>query len=141
MKRATPIALPGIRLWTIRAAAPMASAPASGKYVYGAVAVIAIAVCSFLLLIGRDRSVAAVSAPYPHELAQVTFAAAGDVIPHDAVRAAAAASASGDPTSTQGWGALLSDVSDVFKLGRFRIRQHGNARRPEPFQGLQAVHV
>jgi hypothetical protein len=34
---------------------------------------------------------AAVVVPYPHELAQVSFAVAGDVIPHEPVRAAAAA--------------------------------------------------
>jgi len=63
---------------------------------------------------------AAVVAPYPHDVAQVTFAVGGDVIPHDAVRAAAAAAlAAGDPTNSQGWGALLSDVSDVFKHADF----------------------
>jgi hypothetical protein len=53
---------------------------------------------------------AGASAPYPHELARVTFAVAGDVIPHEAVRASAEAAGGG----IQGWGALLSDVSDVF---------------------------
>jgi Bacterial capsule synthesis protein PGA_cap len=48
--------------------------------------------------------------PYPHELARVTFAVAGDVIPHDPVRAAAAAGGEG----VQGWTALFNDVSDVF---------------------------
>jgi poly-gamma-glutamate capsule biosynthesis protein CapA/YwtB (metallophosphatase superfamily) len=48
--------------------------------------------------------------PYPHDLAQVSFAVAGDVIPHEPVRVAAAAAGQG----SQGWGALLSDVSDVF---------------------------
>jgi len=62
---------------------------------------------------------AAVIAPYPHELAQVTFAAAGDIIPHDAVRAAAAAAAPTDSTNSQGWGALLSDVADVFQKADF----------------------
>jgi len=42
------------------------------------------------------------------------------VIPHEAVRAAAgAAVAAGDPTNSQGWGALLSDVADVFKRADF----------------------
>jgi poly-gamma-glutamate synthesis protein (capsule biosynthesis protein) len=54
---------------------------------------------------------AAAALPYPHELAQVSFAVAGDVIPHEPVRAAAAAAGDG----AQGWGALFSDVSDVFK--------------------------
>jgi poly-gamma-glutamate synthesis protein (capsule biosynthesis protein) len=49
-------------------------------------------------------------APYPHDLAQVSFAVAGDVIPHEAVRAAAAAAGQ----DSQGWASLLSDVSDVF---------------------------
>ena len=49
--------------------------------------------------------------PYPHELARVSFAVAGDVIPHDAVRAAAAAGGEG----AQGWAALFNDVSDVFQ--------------------------
>ena len=60
---------------------------------------------------------AAVVAPYPHELAQVSFAVGGDVIPHEPVRAAAAAAA--DPTNSQGWGALFSDVSDVFEKADF----------------------
>jgi hypothetical protein len=38
---------------------------------------------------------AAASLSYPHELAQVSFAVAGDVIPHEPVRAAAAAAGEG----------------------------------------------
>lgn len=49
--------------------------------------------------------------PYPHEQARVTFAVAGDVIPHDAVRAAAAAAGEG----VEGWQSLFSDVKDVFE--------------------------
>jgi poly-gamma-glutamate synthesis protein (capsule biosynthesis protein) len=68
----------------------------------------------------HGHRLAAVVVPYPHDLAQVSFAVAGDVIPHDAVRAAAAAAlAAGDSTNSQGWGALLSDVSDVFKKADF----------------------
>jgi poly-gamma-glutamate synthesis protein (capsule biosynthesis protein) len=62
---------------------------------------------------------AAVVVPYPHELAQVSFAVAGDVIPHEPVRAAAAAAAGGDPTNSQGWGALFSGVADVFERADF----------------------
>ncbi len=54
---------------------------------------------------------AVVPAPYPHQIAQVSFAVAGDVIPHEAVRAAAAAQGS----DAQGWIALFSDVADVFR--------------------------
>ena len=53
--------------------------------------------------------------PYPHDLGQVTFAVAGDVIPHEAVRAAAAA----DGEGVQGWSGLFSDVSDVFRSADF----------------------
>ena len=53
--------------------------------------------------------------PYPHELARVSFAVAGDVIPHDAVRAAAAA----EGPDVQGWTALFSDVADVFQSADF----------------------
>ncbi len=54
-------------------------------------------------------------APYPHELAHVSFAVAGDVIPHEAVRAAAAA----EGPEVQGWTALFSDVTDVFQSADF----------------------
>jgi poly-gamma-glutamate synthesis protein (capsule biosynthesis protein) len=58
---------------------------------------------------------AAVVVPYPHELAQVSFAVAGDVIPHGPVRAAAAAAGEG----AEGWGALFADVSDIFQRADF----------------------
>jgi poly-gamma-glutamate capsule biosynthesis protein CapA/YwtB (metallophosphatase superfamily) len=61
------------------------------------------------------RQHAAVVVPYPHELAQVSFAVAGDVIPHEAVKAAAAAAGEGE----QGWANLFSDVADVFRGADF----------------------
>ena len=87
----------------------------------GCAFVLALAAVAAVLLAGSGgRRLAAVVVPYPHELAQVSFAVAGDVIPHEPVRAAAAAAAaSGDPTSSQGWGALFSDVSDVFHHADF----------------------
>ena len=54
-------------------------------------------------------------APYPHELARASFAIAGDVIPHEPVRAAAEAAGGG----AQGWGSLFADVNDVFKGADF----------------------
>jgi poly-gamma-glutamate capsule biosynthesis protein CapA/YwtB (metallophosphatase superfamily) len=54
-------------------------------------------------------------APYPHELARASFAVAGDVIPHEPVRAAAEAAGGG----VQGWGSLFADVNDVFKGADF----------------------
>jgi poly-gamma-glutamate synthesis protein (capsule biosynthesis protein) len=86
----------------------------------GALLLAVAAVAAILLSGSHGRRLAAIVVPYPHELAQVSFAVAGDVIPHEAVRAAAgAAVAAGDPTNSQGWGALLSDVSDVFKRADF----------------------
>jgi len=78
------------------------------------------AVAATLVAGSHGRRIAAGAAPYPHELAQVSFAVGGDVIPHEAVRAAAgAAAAAGDPTNSQGWGALFSDVSDVLQRADF----------------------
>jgi poly-gamma-glutamate synthesis protein (capsule biosynthesis protein) len=58
---------------------------------------------------------AAAVTPYPHDVAQVSFAVAGDVIPHEAVRSAAASAGAG----VDGWTALFSEVSDVFKAADF----------------------
>ena len=72
---------------------------------------LALAVAGAALLTAfHARRHAAVVVPYPHELAQVSFAVAGDVIPHEPVRAAAAAAGDGE----QGWEQLFSDVADVF---------------------------
>jgi len=85
----------------------------------GSALLLAVAALGAALLTGSHAArLAAVVVPYPHELAQVSFAVAGDVIPHEPVRAAAAAAvAAGDPA--QGWGALFSDVSDVFQKADF----------------------
>lgn len=61
-------------------------------------------------ILHRNVNAAKPVVPYPHELARVSFAVAGDVIPHEAVRAAAAA----EGADAQGWTALFSDVGDVF---------------------------
>jgi poly-gamma-glutamate synthesis protein (capsule biosynthesis protein) len=58
---------------------------------------------------------AAAPVPYPHELSKVSFAVGGDVIPHEAVRAAASAAGGG----MQGWESLFSDVDDVFTRADF----------------------
>jgi poly-gamma-glutamate synthesis protein (capsule biosynthesis protein) len=106
------------------------------------------AVAAVLLTGAHGRRLAAVVAPYPHELAQVSFAVAGDVIPHEAVRASAAAAASaGDPTNSQGWGALLSDVSDVFKRADFGFVNletpvapaHSHGSKPFMFDAPEAL--
>jgi poly-gamma-glutamate synthesis protein (capsule biosynthesis protein) len=48
---------------------------------------------------------------YPRELGRVSFAVAGDVIPHEAVRASAVAAGPG----AQGWTALFANVADIFE--------------------------
>ena len=63
----------------------------------------------------RSVPVAAVVVPYPHDVAQVSFAVAGDVIPHQAVREAANAVGEGQ----QGWAGLFSEVNDVFHSADF----------------------
>lgn len=75
----------------------------------------AIAGAVLLTVFRSSHSAAAVVAPYPHDLAQVSFAVAGDVIPHEAVRQAAAAAGDGEP----GWAALFSDMADVFEGADF----------------------
>ena len=67
------------------------------------------AIGAILVASYRSIPVRAVVVPYPHDLGQVSFAVAGDVIPHQAVREAAAA----------GWQALFGDVSDVFRGADF----------------------
>ena len=82
----------------------------------GCAVLLAAAAMGAALLAGSHVSrLATVVVPYPHELAQVSFAVAGDVIPHEPVRAVAAAAGDG----AVGWGALFSDVSDVFEKADF----------------------
>jgi poly-gamma-glutamate synthesis protein (capsule biosynthesis protein) len=85
----------------------------------GALLLVAVGVGAGWVARGPHRLAAAV-APYPHDLAEVKFAVAGDVIPHEPVRAAAKdALPAGDPTNSQGWGALFTDVADVFERADF----------------------
>lgn len=93
---------------------------------------LAVAAVGAILVAGfRWIPVAAVVAPYPHDLAQVSFAVAGDVIPHEAVRKAAAAAGAG----AAGWEALFSDVSDVFKGADFGFVNLETPVAPEHSQG------
>lgn len=73
------------------------------------------AIVALLVAGWRTVPVTAVSVPYPHDLGQVSFAVAGDVIPHQAVREAAAAGGADEA----GWQALFGDVSDVFRGADF----------------------
>jgi poly-gamma-glutamate capsule biosynthesis protein CapA/YwtB (metallophosphatase superfamily) len=71
--------------------------------------------------------------PYPHELAQVSFAVSGDVIPHDAVRQAAAAAGDGEA----GWQALFSSVADVFEGVDFGFANMETPVAPEHSRGTK----
>src|ERR1700691_3516491 len=77
----------------------------------GALLLVVAAVTAIQLSGFHGRRLAAIVVPYPHELAQVSFAVAGDVIPHEAVRAAAGAAATaGAPPTRPGWGGVFFDV-------------------------------
>jgi len=91
------------------------------------------ALITALLAAGLPRHHAAVVVPYPHELAQVSFAVAGDVIPHEAVKAAAAAAGEGE----QGWAALFSDVADVFRDADFGFVNMETPVAPEHSHGTK----
>lgn len=77
---------------------------------------------------------ATVVPPYPHDLAQITFAVAGDVIPHEAVKQAAAAAGDGE----QGWAAEFSDVSDVFQGADFGFVNLETPVAPQNSHGTKA---
>jgi len=89
---------------------------------------------STLTLLRSSHGAAAVATPYPHDLAQVNFAVAGDVIPHEAGRAAAAAAGDGEP----GWAALFSDVADVFEGTDFGFVNLETPVAPEHSHGTKA---
>ncbi len=79
------------------------------------------------------RQHAAVVDPYPHQLAQVSFVVAGDVIPHEAVRAAAAAAGEGEA----GWAALFDNVADVFHGADFGFVNMETPVAPEHSHGTK----
>ncbi|MGA2570258.1 MAG: CapA family protein [Terracidiphilus sp.] len=116
-----------------------------GRWLEGALALLAVSAAILLALHGRHAS--AVVTPYPHDLAQVTFAVAGDVIPHEPVRNAAKAAGDAEP----GWAALFSNVADVFQGADFGFvnletpvaPQHSRGAKPflfdAPVELLQAL--
>ncbi len=88
---------------------------------------------ALLIALRSNHGASAVVTPYPHELAHVSFAVAGDVIPHEAVRAAAAAAGEGE----QGWVALFSDVADVFEKADFGFVNLETPVAPEHSHGTK----
>ena len=105
------------------------------------IAVLSLAACLLAVSIGKwsrhEPLVNAAAVSYPREIARINFAAAGDVIPHQAVTQAAAAqsqiyppgSTTSDPSTGKdgagsseatagnhaGWDGLFAGVADVFR--------------------------
>ncbi|HEX4003249.1 MAG TPA: CapA family protein [Candidatus Acidoferrales bacterium] len=75
------------------------------------------AVLAAAFFVTRGRALAKSPTAYPQEISRVTFAVAGDVIPHQAVVEAAAAVAT--PDNHDGWDALFANVSDAFRDADF----------------------
>ena len=97
----------------------------------------AVAIGAVLLIASRASRPAAAAVAYPHEVAQVSFAVAGDVIPHEPVRAAAAAAGEG----AAGWGALFTDVRDVFQHADFGFVNLETPVAPAHSHGSKPFHV
>jgi poly-gamma-glutamate synthesis protein (capsule biosynthesis protein) len=72
--------------------------------------------------------------PYPHDVAQVSFAIAGDVIPHEAVKNAAGAAGEG----VSGWAALFSEVADLFQSADFGFVNFETPAAPQHSHGTRA---
>lgn len=105
----------GFRSIEIKSKVFMSAARRRPGLAFGALLAVALAALLAGPVLHRSVRAAKPVVPYPHELARVSFAVAGDVIPHEAVRAAAAAEGS----DVQGWTSLFSDVSDVFRSADF----------------------
>lgn len=100
----------------------------------GVLLVVVAAIATVQLAVWRNSRSAAAIVPYPHELTQVSFAVAGDVIPHEAVRSAAAAGGDG----AAGWSALFADVADVFHHADFGFVNLETPVAPEHSHGTKA---
>jgi len=116
-----------------RALAPEMNHARRRTLLAAALLLLTIAAVGLLLFLRQSHSAAAVVVPYPHELAQASFAVAGDVIPHEAVRAAAAAAGDGEP----GWAALFGDVADVFRGADFGFVNLETPVAPEHSHGTK----
>ncbi len=139
---------------------PLHRLPAKKQAIVLAAVALLLVLCVFALLRwGRGTSHASASS-YPHEIGRITFAAAGDVIPHQAVaqsasilqnQAAEAAKAPApetkDAAATQpapvanphaGWDALLAPVSDVFRQVDFAFVNLETPVAPAHSRGTKA---
>jgi poly-gamma-glutamate synthesis protein (capsule biosynthesis protein) len=88
----------------------------------GIVSLLVALLVSAWTVVARQGAAAATQVPatYPRETARVTFAIAGDVIPHQAVVQAAATHAKTDASALRGgWDFLFAAVADVFRAADF----------------------
>jgi len=76
-----------------------------------------VAALGVAIFVTRGHAQAKAPTTYPQEISRVTFAVAGDVIPHEPVVEAAAAAAT--PDNHDGWDALFANVSDAFRDADF----------------------
>jgi len=90
--------------------------------------------CCSLACVSGSHAAQTPSAPYPHTLGQVSFAVAGDVIPHEAVKDAAKAAGPG----VEGWAALFSQVADVFQHADFGFLNMETPVAPDHTHGTKA---
>jgi poly-gamma-glutamate capsule biosynthesis protein CapA/YwtB (metallophosphatase superfamily) len=84
----------------------------------------------------RGHALTKASTSFPQEISRVTFAVAGDVIPHEAVVEAAKAAATAD--NHDGWDALFANVSDVFRDAGFGFVNLETPVAPEHSLGTKA---
>jgi poly-gamma-glutamate capsule biosynthesis protein CapA/YwtB (metallophosphatase superfamily) len=102
-----------------------------GALVFSLLALLAMAIFAT-----QGRAQAKAPATYPREISRVTFAVAGDVIPHQAVVEAAAAAAA--PDNHDGWDALFAHVSDAFRGADFGFVNLETPVAPKYSRGTKA---
>ncbi len=89
----------------------------SNAFRIGALMFSLVALLAAGIFVTRGHAQAKAPITYPQEISRVTFAVAGDVLPHEPVIEAANAAAA--PGNRDGWDALFANVSDVFRDADF----------------------
>lgn len=102
----------------------------------GALVVSLVAVLAAAMFATRGRAQAKAPTTYPQEISRVTFAVAGDVIPHQPVVEAAKAAATQD--NHDGWDVLFANVSDAFRDADFGFVNLETPAAPKHSLGTKA---
>jgi poly-gamma-glutamate synthesis protein (capsule biosynthesis protein) len=99
----------------------------------------------------NHNAVHALATPYPREIARITFVAAGDVIPHQAVVQSATAHKTAG--NHDGWDTLFADTADLFQSADYGFVNletpvapaHSHGSRPFMFDApialIQSLHA